>query len=729
MNFEVGIAAILFVLYWRVLPPMIDAMLEVPKLKPAHWFLIGILNTFIVFGIAHICGNIFLAYFIMMLLMLIDYMIFYQDRLGSAMLCTLACAIHVLLIFTTTIGVLALITAIPPYDILNNHRMLILTVIISFILLDLVILSVIKLVPLPMVKLINQHKEQQGFIIAWLVVNIVFLLYMASKFCIPEYPTHESAIQIAASMVSMISLYIILFFSFKTSSILGYKEKNEELEHAISQEQQYRISMVKDAITFYEVNVTKDFIIKGFENERKEMGRENLSYTDMLNLMARKIIHSGDVEGFIYRHKCESVIERFKNGESEYTVEYRRLMDDGNYIWVRAIVNLVEDIENGDIKAFACIKNIHNEKKNQLELQRLAECDALTGLQNKNTVSKLIDEHLAQSSSSASSAFFMIDVDDFKNVNDHLGHVYGDAVLCELAEKLARIFRSTDIVGRIGGDEFIVFLKDGAIARKVEEKAKEICKAFYISYKGLNGEEYTISSSIGISISPRDGSCFADLYNCADIALYAAKDEGKNTYKVYDGSSFTGYTSQRTEIEPLRNISQKGFRHNRIEYVFKMLYHSENTITAIHSALELVASHFLFERGYIFETSKDGKTISNTFEWCAQGIAPQRKKLQKIPMETVVTATLIMKNIDDVLPVERALLEPHGIKSMFQFGIYDKNHLLGFIGFANCKSEAIPSDTEIDDMETICNILATFFVKHRIDETAAQYLLTRQEMK
>lgn len=728
MNYEVGIAAILFVLYWYLLPPMIDVMLEVPKLKHAHWFLIGILNTFIVFGIVDICGNIFLAYFIMMLLMLIDYMIFYQDKLGSAMLCTLACAIHVLLIFTTTIGVLALITAVPPYDILTNHKMFILAVIISFILLDLVILSVIKLVPLAMVKLINQHKEQQGFIIAWLVVNIVFLLYMASKFCIPEYPEHESGIQIAASMVSMISLYIILFFSFKTSSILGYKEKNEALEHAINQEQQYRISMVKDAITFYEVNVTKDFVIKGFEDERKELD-QILRYSDMLNLVARKIVHPEEVDEFIYRHKCENVIKQFKNGESESSMEYRRLMADGAYIWVKAIVNLVEDIENGDIKAFVCIKNINAEKKNQLELQRLAERDVLTGLYNKNMVSRLIDEHLANSSSSASSAFFMIDVDDFKNVNDHLGHVYGDAVLCELGEKLVRIFRSTDIVGRIGGDEFIVFLKNGAIARKVEEKAKEICKAFYISYKGLNGEEYTISSSIGISISPQDGSSFAELYNCADIALYAAKNEGKNTYKVYDGSSFTGYTSQRTEIEPLRNISQKGFRHNRIEYVFKMLYHSENTVAAIYSALELVASHFLFERGYIFETSKDGKTISNTFEWCAQGIAPQRKNLQEIPIETVVTASLIMKNIDDVPLVERALLEPHGIKSMFQFGIFNKNQLLGFIGFANCKSETIPSDSEIDDMETICNILATFFVKHHVDEAANQYLFTRQEMK
>lgn len=734
MTFEVGLGVFLFILYWWLLSQLVDAILEAPRFKTIHWFLIGALNALIVFGVAW--SNAFLAYFAMMLLMLTEFLFFYKDRFFGALLCTLACAIHVISAFTITIASLALKTGYTPYEVLTSRELFVLSVIISFAFLDLITLGAIKLVPLTQVKLINQHKEQQRFIIAWMAVNSLFLLYMASELNNSGYPAHVAGNQIAASIASIMNLYIVLFFSFKTSSILGYKEKSEALVQAIQQEQQYRISMVKDALASYEVNVTQDLIIKGFEEERKAWGGKSLRYSDMLKLMSRKIIHSGDVDEFIQRHKRENIINRFENGDSAITAEYRRLLDNGNYAWVRAIANLVEDIENGDIKAFVCIKNIDAEKKNQLELQHQAQRDALTGLYNKNMSSKLIDEYLACSKNSAVSAFFMIDVDDFKEINDHLGHVYGDAVLCELGEKLVQIFRSNDIVGRIGGDEFIVFLKNGAVAQKAEDKAKEICKAFHMIYKGLNGEERTISSSIGISFFPSDGSNFKDLYNHADIALYAAKNAGKSTYKIYDGRSFSGYTSQRTEIQPIGNLSQKGFRQNRIEYVFKMLYHSDSPVTAIHSALELVASHFSFERGYIFETSKDGKTSSNTFEWCAEGITPEINNLQKLPIETVATAnsnfrkngTFILKSLDDVPPIERAVLEPQGIKSMFQFGIFDKNHLLGFIGFDNCRSESVPSDTEIDEMATICNILATFFVKQHIDEAAAKDLLARQEV-
>lgn len=736
MDFGVAISVFLFILYWWQLPQLVDVILEAPRFKKNHWLLIGILNAVIVFYAYATLGIALLSYGIMMLLMLIEFLIFYKDKFSGALLCALACAIHVLSVFTITIASLAIITENPPYEIITNYKLFSLVAIISFGILNMIILGAIKLVPLTEVKIINQHKDQQWFIIAWMAVNNVFLFYTITSFSHPDYLAHVSGNQIATALSALISLYIVLFFSFKTSEILGYKEKSKALEQAIYLEQQYRNSMVKDAIAYYEINITQDKVINGLDERFAKMLENASCYSEMLNLMTRKLIYFEDAVEFIKNHGRANIIKMYGRGQSEIITEYRRLLDSGDYVWVKGVANLVEDTKTGDIKAFLCIKNIDAEKKEQLELQRLAERDSLTGLYNKSMTSKLIDEHLSFSQSPIGSAFFMIDVDDFKEINDHLGHVYGDAVLCELADKLVQIFRSNDIVGRIGGDEFIVFLKDGAMIQKVKEKAEEICKAFHIAYKGVDGEEYTISSSIGISFFPKDGESFKDLYSHADIALYAAKNGGKNTYSIFDGRSFTGYTSQRTEIEPFGNPTQKGFRRNRIEYVFKMLYHSENSVAAIHSALELIASHFSFERGYIFETSKDGKTTSNTFEWCAEGVTPELDNLQKLPVEVVSAAhasfqkdgTFILKSLNDLRPVERDVLEPQGIKSMFQFGIFDKSRLLGFIGFDNCKSETVPCDTDIDEIETICNILATFFVKQHIDEAAAKDLLTRQEV-
>ncbi|MEF9864549.1 MAG: GGDEF domain-containing protein [Christensenellaceae bacterium] len=104
---------------------------------------------------------------------------------------------------------------------------------------------------------------------------------------------------------------------------------------------------------------------------------------------------------------------------------------------------------------------------------------------------------------------FMIDVDNFKEINDHLSHPFGDVVLCELADKLRCIFRKGDILGRIGGDEFIAFIKDDASVEMAVSKAEEIRKAFQMKYKGSKAE-YSISSSIGIAIAPKDGKNFEE---------------------------------------------------------------------------------------------------------------------------------------------------------------------------------------------------------------------------
>lgn len=750
---------VLFVLYWRLVPMLIDAILESAKLRGVHWLLVGVFNVVVIWGTWNIYSNILVSYGIMTVLMFVEFALFYKDKLSGVMFCTLACMIHVIAVFMITLGLASLSTGLAPYEILSNYQILLWCCVISFSLLNIAILSVFRIVPLFMVKLINQHKEQQRFIIPWMVINILFLLYMANLFYRINYPWILSWSQIAASLAMVIGLYIVLFFSIKTSNLLGYKEKNMELEQAIQQEQQYRNFVVRDALATYEVNVTQDLFLDGVGEHIDKIGNESYYYMERLISISQKWVHSEDIPEFLKNNGRTNILRLFERGEREFITEYRWLLETGEYIWVRTIANLVQDEETGDINAFVCVKNIDDEKKKQLELKRLAERDSLTGLYNRCTASKLIDEYLLCSKRKADSALLMIDVDDFKDINDHLGHIYGDAVLCELAEKLTGIFRREDIVGRIGGDEYIVFMKEGATPQVVSQRAEAICKAFHITYQGFDKKKenlinsidknpqgsilsygtslgYTISSSVGIALFPRHGKNFKELYAHADIALYTAKGKDKNGYQIYDGSSFAGYTSKRTEIHALGNIIQKGFRENRIEYVFKMLYQSENPVTAIHSVLELIARHFSFERGYIFETSKDGKTSSNTFEWCAEDVSSEIDNLQNLPIEVVATAhrnfqkcgIFILKSLVDLPAVERAVLEPQGIKSMFQFGIFDKSRLLGFIGFDNCRNESLLNDIEIDEMNTICNILSTFFVKQYIDEVSQKDLLARQEV-
>ena len=121
-------------------------------------------------------------------------------------------------------------------------------------------------------------------------------------------------------------------------------------------------------------------------------------------------------------------------------------------------------------------------------------------------------------------------------MNDSQGHLFGDAFLIEIAQVIQKLFRGGDVVGRIGGDEFLVFIKDIPSVDLAEQKAGQILRAFAGLVK-RNECSDRISCSIGIAVAPTDGETFQELYRKADQALYQAKKMGKNRALVYDGTS------------------------------------------------------------------------------------------------------------------------------------------------------------------------------------------------
>ena len=159
------------------------------------------------------------------------------------------------------------------------------------------------------------------------------------------------------------------------------------------------------------------------------------------------------------------------------------------------------------------------------ELLKYAQTDALTGLYNKETTEQLTDELLSEDENK-SHAFLILDVDCFKQINDIYGHAVGDIVLQKFGKLLKGTFREGDILGRIGGDEFGVIMKNIQTKDIAMKKAEELL-AKTQAYKIDELKGNNISISIGISTAPQDGDCYMDLYKRADQALYQAKRSGK----------------------------------------------------------------------------------------------------------------------------------------------------------------------------------------------------------
>ena len=171
------------------------------------------------------------------------------------------------------------------------------------------------------------------------------------------------------------------------------------------------------------------------------------------------------------------------------------------------------------------------EHNRHLQISNRARMDSLTGILNKATVTDTIIDYLKESEPDQIHALLMIDCDNFKKVNDNFGHAVGDEVIKYFASVLKRTFRDSDVKGRFGGDEFMVFMKnttkEATILRATQ--LNEAIKKPYLK----DGKEINISCSIGIAYYPKDGNSFENLFEAADDALYKAKSAGKDRFYVY----------------------------------------------------------------------------------------------------------------------------------------------------------------------------------------------------
>lgn len=169
--------------------------------------------------------------------------------------------------------------------------------------------------------------------------------------------------------------------------------------------------------------------------------------------------------------------------------------------------------------------------RKQKQLEEKADTDLLTGCSNKLATERKIKEFIEHNPDSRS-MMFILDIDNFKKINDTMGHAFGDEVLRTLGEQIRVIFRASDIVGRAGGDEFIVFLKNISDPAAIRKEAKKV-ENFFKNFKAGEYTKYAATASIGVAIYPEEGADFESIYKAADSALYKAKKGGKNQLAFY----------------------------------------------------------------------------------------------------------------------------------------------------------------------------------------------------
>ena len=230
------------------------------------------------------------------------------------------------------------------------------------------------------------------------------------------------------------------------------------------------------------------------------------------------------------------------------SLQYRIVRPGGEIRWLEDRARLVCDADGFPIRLDGVASDISERKLQDAKISHLANHDSLTGLPNRNLLNDRITQALSQSGrTNRSVALLFLDLDGFKFINDSYGHTLGDTLLKDVADRLACAVRAGDTVARLGGDEFVVMLWDIITEQDAADIAGKILESLAVPLK-IEGRDLHVTASIGISVYPKDGKSYETLLQHADIAMYSAKQRGRNCLQFY-APEMSAQTDERMELE------------------------------------------------------------------------------------------------------------------------------------------------------------------------------------
>jgi len=212
-------------------------------------------------------------------------------------------------------------------------------------------------------------------------------------------------------------------------------------------------------------------------------------------------------------------------------------------------------------------RDITERKNSEARIRHMAEHDSLTDLPNRMMLSKYVAEMMARRGSESEAvrmAVLFVDLDDFKRINDTLGHDVGDCLLQQVGERLQKAVFEADIVSRHGGDEFTILLLNSASAVKTAQVAERVLASLAEPFR-VSGHELALTASVGVALYPDDGADLAALLRNADTAMYSAKAAGRNTYRFF-AAEMNARIAERLSLE---NSLRKAIERNELSLHFQ----------------------------------------------------------------------------------------------------------------------------------------------------------------
>ncbi len=321
------------------------------------------------------------------------------------------------------------------------------------------------------------------------------------------------------------------------TALLSYQDITEQYEREMTylRYQQNLERNMNTAQLIFESDLTNDVIERQGGTLFADIDVVGQKQSEFNAKLLQSHVHEDEREFVGHYFSREHLLTQHTDGNRHLELTFEVRFRDGRYRWVRSIVELVMDPYVGHVKGIFSFTDVTDEVAKQREVEKRAQRDGLTGLLNRGTCEERIRQLVGNQDDNGNGGILILaDLDDLKGINDTFGHEYGDKAIKTIADALVDCFRKEDVIGRIGGDEYMIFLPNAASAY---ETIQQTLQSLLRKLSGVavgNAKDCHIHCSIGAAVEVSGEDDFDSLYKRADRALYHVKRGGKNSVAFYD---------------------------------------------------------------------------------------------------------------------------------------------------------------------------------------------------
>lgn len=324
-------------------------------------------------------------------------------------------------------------------------------------------------------------------------------------------------------------------------------------------------------------------------------------------------------------------------GTIDYRLNLAPMDEKPDYAWYRTVYQSIVGDDGQVIRIIGRSYDVNMDRKIQEQLSEEMRLDPLTRVLNKVAAGEEVNRILSQEPR-GTHVLFLIDIDDFKQINDTFGHTVGDTVISDVAEVIRLQFGEQDIVARVGGDEFLAFMRNTTLA-EAGSKAEQLCRE---SAKRLIGDDaiVNVTLSIGLAVSGEDGDDYETLFTMADRAMYDTKRDGKNGFAFARKDSYADGDGAR--LQKKAEMEQNAGREvdkEFLNFAFSLLSHARDINGSLNVLIEQIGKKYGLDFVAVFEGREEGAQMVLMNAWNRSGRIYENRVFQQeacIPEETQI---------------------------------------------------------------------------------------------